>query len=204
LNFKQYATEGEAASLSMKYITGRETNKPGTTSPSTVKTARHHGYFLIEAVSSRHINIGKRFTLGTQVSGVFSNKDLFKNYRSTKLTAPGYYPTPHSHSLFIENFHSNNYVAGGIKTIFQIKPALHFRIEGHSFIPIREELAKPDFSVYRSDNYISNYYLQGIAALVYHTGIGPASISMCYYDKPNTNLYFTLNFGYLLFNKRGY
>ncbi len=204
LNYKQYATEGEAASISLKYIAGRETNKPGTTSISSIQTARHHGFFLVEAESSRHLNFGKRFTLGTQVSAVLSNKDLFKNFRSTKLTAPGYYPTPHSQSLFIENFHSSNYLAGGLKTIYQIKPALHFRIEGHAFIPIREELANSDYSVYRSDKYISNYYLQGVAALVYHTGIGPASISLSYYDKPNTNLYFTLNFGYILFNRRGF
>jgi NTE family protein len=32
LNFKQYATEGEYNALMLKYIAGRETNKPGTTS----------------------------------------------------------------------------------------------------------------------------------------------------------------------------
>lgn len=204
LNYKQYATEGEYSSFSVKYISGKESNKPGTTAPSSMKTARHHGYFQLEAQSSRYFDIGRRLTLGTQAEAVFSNKDLFKNFRSTKLTAPGYYPTPHSQSLFIENFHSNIYAAGGLKTIFRVRPLLHFRLEGHVFVPIREELPNPDFSVYRSSDYISNYYLQGVAALVYHTGIGPASITLSYYDKPNTNLYLTLNFGYILFNKRGY
>ncbi len=204
LNYKQYATEGAFSSITAKYITGRETNKPGTTSAATVRTARHHGYYLLQAKLLRHINFGKKFTLGTQFEGVFSNKEPFKNYRSTMLTAPGYTPTPHSHSLFIENFHSNNYVAGGLKTIFHLKPALHLRIEGHAFLPFKEELPTPEFTTYKSDKYFSNYYLQGMASLVYHTGVGPASISLNYYDKPNTNLYMTLNFGYILFNKRGY
>ena len=50
---------------------------------------------------------------------------------------------------------------------------------------------------------IDNYYLQGMAALVHHTGFGPVSIAINYYEKPGTKLYFTLNFGYILFNKRG-
>jgi NTE family protein len=204
LNYKQFATEGEASSVTLKYIAGRETNKPGTTSAATIRSSRHHGYFLLQAQSQRYFNMGKRFTLGTQVEAVFSNKDFFKNYRSTMLTAPGYYPTHHSRSLFIENFHSNNYLAGGLKALFHLKPALHFQLEGHTFVPVKEELPAVDLTPYKSDNFISNYYLQGMASLVYHTGFGPASISLSYYEKPNTKLYLTLNFGYILFNRRGY
>ena len=204
LNFKQYATEGEYTSITAQYIAGREMNKPGTTSATTIRSARHHGYFLLQAKLLRHINVGRKFTLGTQIEAVYSNKEPFKNYRSTMLTAPGYTPTPHSQSLFIENFHSNNYLAGGLKTIFHLKPALHLRLEGHAFVPVKEELPTPELTVFTNQKFFTNYYLQGMASLVYHTGIGPASISLNYYEKNNTNLYMTLNFGYILFNKRGY
>ncbi len=204
LNYKQYATEGGYNSISAWHIAGRETNKPGSTSAATVRTARHHSFFMLKAQSLKYFNFGKKFTLGTQLEAVYSNKEPFKNYRSTMLSASGYYPTPHSKSLFIENFHSNNYLAGGLKTIFHIKPALHLRLEGHAFVPVKEELPAPDFTTFINDKYFSNYYLQGMASLVYHTGVGPASISLNYYDKTNTKLYFTLNFGYILFNKRGF
>ncbi len=204
LNFKQYATEGIYNSLTSHYIAGKEANKPGTTSSALMKTARHHEYFLLQAKDLRYINFGKRFTLGTQLEAVISNKEPFKNYRSTMLTAPGYYPTPHSRSLFIENFHSNNYLAGGLKTIYHIKQDLHFRVEGHAFLPVKEELPTSELTTYKSDKYFSRYYLQGMASLVYHTGVGPASISLNYYEKQNTRFYLTLNFGYILFNKRGY
>ncbi|SHE41488.1 NTE family protein [Mariniphaga anaerophila] len=204
LNYKQYATEGSFNSISLKYITGRETNKPGTTSTATAKSARHHDFWLAQATSAKYFNISNNFTLGTQAEVVFSNKKMFQNYRSTMLSAPGYYPTPHSRSLFIENFHSNNYIGGGLKAIFQFNPSLHLRLEGHGFLPIKEERPNEDLTAYKSDKIFSNYYLQGMAALVYHTGVGPASISLNYYDKANTNLYLTLNFGYILFNKRGY
>jgi NTE family protein len=204
LNYKQYATEGEFSSLSLKYIAGRESNKPGTTSAATVKTRSHHDYFMVKGQSTRYFNLWNNFTLGAQAEAVFSNKSLFKNYRSTKLTAPGYYPTPHSRSLFIGNFHSNNYLAGGLKLLYHFNPSLHLRLEGHGFVPVKEELQNEDLTAYKNAEFFSTYYLQGMAAMVYHTGIGPVSLSLSYYEKPNTNLYLTLNFGYILFNKRGY
>jgi NTE family protein len=119
------------------------------------------------------------------------------------LAAPGYYPTPHSRSLFIENFHSNNYLAGGLISVLNYNPSLHLRLEAHTFLPIKEELKNPDFTVYKNEKLFSDYYLQGMAALVLHTGMGPLSLALNYYEKPNTSLYLTLNFGYILFNKKG-
>lgn len=204
LNYKQFATEGANHQVSLKYIAGRETNRPGTISATTAKTSRHHDYLLAQLQSVRYFNIFRNFTLGTQAEVVFSNKDLFKNYRSTMLTAPGYFPTPHSRSLFLENFRANNYLAGGLKALIHFNPSLHLRLEGHGFVPIKEELPNEDLTAFKSEKIFTNYYLQGMAALVYHTGVGPASIMLNYYEKPNTKLYLTLNFGYILFNKRGY
>ncbi len=204
LNFKQFSTEGASYSVNVKYITGTETNKPGTTSSASYRSNQKHNYFLIRGSTVRYNKISRTFTLGTQAEVVFSNKGVLRNYRSTKLTAPGYYPTPHSQSLFIENFHSNNFLAGGIKAIVNFNQSLHFRLEAHGFVPIKEELSNMDFTAFKSEDFFTNYYLQGLAALVYNTGAGPASIMLNYYEKPNTRLYLTLNFGYILFNKRGF
>lgn len=51
---------------------------------------------------------------------------------------------------------------------------------------------------------MKNVYFQGLAAMVYQTGIGPASIGLNYYDKPGTRWFLMFNFGYTLFNKRGF
>ncbi|HKI87610.1 MAG TPA: patatin-like phospholipase family protein [Draconibacterium sp.] len=204
LNYKQFATEGEQNYLSAKYITGKETNIPGSTSTTTIKTSKNHGYFLVKAHSTKYFGIGRKFTFGTELEAVFSNKSLFQNYRSTLLSAPGYSPTPHSKSLFIEKFHSNNYLAGGLKAIVKFNPSMHLRFEGYGFVPVKEELQNTDLTAYHSRIPFENYYLQGMAALVYQTGIGPVSLMFNYYEKENTKLYFTLNFGYILFNKRGF
>lgn len=204
LNYRQFASEGAFRYFTVKYITGKESNTPGTTSPAgTPVTNTNHNYFLIQAHTTRFFNFGSRFALGLKGEAVFSNKDFFSNYRSTKLSAPGFYPTPHSKSLFIENFHSNNYLAGGLNTVFQLVPNLNFRLEGYAFVPVNEVL--PDTKDYSPPvKFIENYYLQGLAGLVYHTGVGPLSLSLNYYEKEDTQLYFLLSFGYIMFNRRGF
>ena len=204
LNYKQFATEGVFNSLSLKYIAGKETLMPGSTSSITRKLRQNHSYFTASANTQQYFKFSRAFTLGAELEAVFSNKKLFHNYRSTLLASPGFHPTPHSKSLFLENFHSNNYLAGGLKGIFHFNPSLHFRLEGYTFVPVREELRMPDLTASRNDKAFENYYLQGMAALVYHTGVGPVSLSLNYYEKENTELFLTLNFGYILFNKRGF
>lgn len=203
LNYKQYATEGSIKSLTVGYVLGVENYKAGSAAVANSLNKIHNNYFLLSGLFDRYFNIGKKFTLGTHAEATFSDKDLFTTYSGTVLSAPGFQPTPHSKSLFIANFHSNNFLAGGLKTIFSFTPSLNLRLEGYGFVPINEELMGTDNTVYHSDNFIENYYLQGMAALVYQTGVGPVSLSLNYYDKENTQWYITLNFGYILFNKRG-
>ena len=204
LNYKQFASEGQQNSIILKYINGTERNVPGTTAPLTETLKLNHNYFQLELSSEKYYSISKSLTLGTHFESVLSNKDLFLNYRSTMLAAPGFQPTPHSKSLFLENFRSTNFVAGGIKTIVNINQSLQARFEAYAFVPVKEEFQNSAFNAYRNDKPFENYYLQGMAALVYQTGVGPVSLMFNYYEKENTNLYLTLNFGYILFNKRGF
>ena len=203
LNYKQFATEGAYRYLTIKYINGTETNIPGSTSQEIQKTKTNHSYFLLQAHTSRYFKLSRIFTLGTQAEAVFSNKDLFKNYRSTLLTAPGFNPTPHSKTLFIEKFHANNYLAGGLSAIFIFSPSFNLRLEGFGFVPIKE-IKQQQNKPMVSDEFFNHYYLQSAASLVYQTGLGPLSLSVNYYEKPNTKFYFSLNFGYTVFNKRGF
>jgi NTE family protein len=80
---------------------------------------------------------------------------------------------------------------------------LDFRLEGYVFVPINELLPVQN-EVVQPKQFIQNYYLQGLAAMVYKTGAGPLSLSLNYYEKENTRFYLMLNFGYIMFNKRGF
>ena len=50
---------------------------------------------------------------------------------------------------------------------------------------------------------LSSRAYMALGALVWHTAIGPLSFSANYYSQAETNWYFQLNLGYLLFNKKG-
>ena len=120
------------------------------------------------------------------------------------LAAPGFYPTPHSKALFIENFHANNFVAGGLRGIYNLNGDAHFRLEGYAFLPFHEIYRDEDYKPIRGEDFVKNVYFQGMAALVYQTGLGPASITLNYYDKSSTRWYLMFNFGYILFNRKGF
>lgn len=203
LNAKQFATEGTHHLMVAKYIIGKESLFPGSTVTTRTNIREKHEYFLLKASTSRYFKLGKKITFGTNGEVVLSNKSLFQNYRSTMLSAPGFYPTPHSKSLFLEKFHSNNYIAGGLKVLFHFNQALHLRLEGYGFVPLKEELQNDRYKAFQNENVFENYYLQGMAALVYETSVGPISFTANYYEKENTNVFLTFNFGYILFNKKG-
>jgi NTE family protein len=203
LNFKQYATEGSWKSIGFRTVSGNERFETGTIGRQIDNRKIRHNYIILNGKVLNYFKLSNFFSLGTQIEASISNKDLFKTFRSAKLSAPGFQPTPHSKSLFIEQFHSNNFLAGGLKTIFKFSPEMHLRMEGYAFLPIKEELLGENLMVYKNDQIFENYYLQGAAALVYQTGVGPVSLSVNYYEKEDTKVYVTLNFGYILFNKRG-
>jgi NTE family protein len=203
LNIKQFATEGVYNNISARFIAGKESNIPGTTAENQQSQSKYHSYFLVKALTTHFYPVNKKISLGTHFEGVFSNKKDFFNYASNMLAAPGFNPTPHSRTIFIEKFHANNFIAAGFKSIYFLTPDVHTRIEGYAFIPLFESQKAVDFSVTHSDVLIKKIHWQGLAAIVLNTGVGPLSLALNYYDKPNTKWYWSLNFGYVLFNKRG-
>lgn len=68
------------------------------------------------------------------------------------LAAPGFYPTPHSKALFVENFHAPNFVAGGLKALYIFNGDMHFRIEGYGFLPFFQTLRGPDYKAVEAMN----------------------------------------------------
>ncbi len=204
LNQKQFATEGSYRNICLASINGQEKNIPGTTSENRLTTRQNHNFLLFQGMTEKYFPVRRPFILGTRLELVMSNKKAFSNYTSTLMSATGFQPTPHSRTLFIGNFHSDSYLAGGIKAIARLKPQLHFRLEGYGFLPFHELVQRADKKAEKSGKLITKLYTQSMAALVVDTGLGPASLALNYYDKTNTKWYVTLNFGYILFNKRGF
>lgn len=204
-NDRQYPTEGLASSLSANYISGTEKNTPGTTSNLLSAKQFNHNFFLLKGYYERYFRINKVFVLGWMGEGVFSNKQPFSNYVATVLASPGFDPLPHSKTIYLNNFHANKYLASGVKSIFLFSDQLHLRLEAYGFLPGSQIAEGPDFSaVYVTPKDLSALKIMASGALVFQSALGPVSLSLNYYDKSQTKFFALLNFGYILFNKRGY
>jgi NTE family protein len=188
----------------MNYISGEEENTPGSTSNSTIKQSFNHHFFLLKGNYDRYFRFSKHFTLGWMAEGVYSNKKPFSNYMATVLSAPVFNPTPHSKTVFMEDFRANKYVASGLKGLLILSDAFHIRAEAYAFAPVSEILETPERTAIYNDKNFTSIKFMGTGALVFQSAIGPISFSVNYYDKSQTKLFAMLNVGYILFNRKGY
>ena len=201
LNHNQYATEGAKYSFKAYYLNGKEQFIPGSNDIMTEETSSEHQWFNLNLKYKKYFPVSKHFVLGLSGEFNFTDQDFFSNYYSTLLSSRAYQPFPHSKTLFMENYVGHNYLGGAIHPIFKFTKSFHLRSTLAAFQPYRQilknNLKQPEYGK-RLDR---QFYL-GNLSLVYHTVIGPVSLSLNYYNKKNNNLYFLFNFGYILSNDK--
>lgn len=205
LNRKQYATYGRNFLFSINYTTGKENYVPGNSyrfladKPVVFRQFRSWGHLKIS--DENYFFHTQKYNLGYLVEGVLSDQPLFSNYYASLLSAPAFYPLQDSKSLFLHNFRATSYLAGGLKNIFSIKKNLDLRLEGYLFLPYKEFVQSAATDVYRA-NAFSKWHYAGTAGLVYHTPVGPISLSYNLYDDAVKRNGVLLHLGYLIYNKR--
>jgi NTE family protein len=205
LNRKTYASEGGLVHLQANYIFGKENTLPGSTSSldSPAENIDHIWYFF-KGRLEQYFKISKHIKFGAEMEGLLFVIDNFlDNYTATKIQAPSYYPTVESKTFFISEHASHDYVAGGLKAIFSVRPSLDLRVEGFVFQPHTEILANefnlPSYDIYNA--WSKRYYI-GSGSLVYSSPLGPVSLSANYYEARENKWSFLFNFGYLIYNER--
>ncbi len=202
LNHKLYASRGKAYSVSAYYFNLQEKYLPGSTADAArIENTKEHQWFRLRATAEHYFSRGW-YRPGYYAEAVFSNQPVFSNYFGTIINAPAFFPLQDSRTLILENFRAFNYIAFGIRNIFVIKSRLDFRIEGYAFKPFeeiqegqnQEALEKPD---------LTQLYFAASAGLVFHSPVGPISLSVNYYNDQENELGVLLHVGFLLFNKHG-
>ena len=207
LNRKQYATRGQSFLLSFSFTNGRERydqgnifrNVPGFVSSPEYSKLHHWG--TIKLTQENYFFHYKKYTLGYLVEGVISNQPLFGTYYATLLTAPAFYPMQDSRSLFLDKFRATTYAAGGIKNIYSVKKNLDFRLEGFLFLP-HKEFERSNFQDVNYARPISKLRYAATAGMVYHSPLGPVSLSYNLYNDAVKRNGVLLHIGYLIYNKR--
>jgi NTE family protein len=200
LNRKQYATEGKAFSISFGWFGLNESFEPGTTSYLTEINNYHHSFFRAMFNMEQYVIKSGFYHTGYLINAAFSNQPTFSNYQGSIINAPGFFPLQDSKTLLLENFRSYNYLAAGLRNVFTIKKSLDFRIEGYLFKPLQSIKRGASQEAILENNF-SEVHFAGTAGLVFHSTVGPVSLSFNYYDDKQNQFGILLHVGYLLFRK---
>jgi NTE family protein len=199
LNRRQYASSGKHISVSADYFSVTEDFKPGSTSILEDQIKMNHSWYRIKAAAEQYFGSGW-YRPGYMAEAAISNQPFFQNYFGTVINAPGFFPLQDSRTLILQNFRSFKYAAGGIRNVFKIRNKLEFRLEGYIFKPFDQIVQTEDqqAAVVESS---SEVFFAGTAGLVFHSLIGPISLSANYYDDKENEVGILLHVGFLLFNK---
>lgn len=200
LNRKQYANEGTFFTAKARYIQGEEFTVPGSTALDPRKFRKIHEWVQFKMVFDSYYKRKGTLRLGVYFEGMYSTQTLFKNYTASILSAPAFQPIPETKTIFIEDLRAHKYLAGGLKNVITIKK-MDLRLEGFVFVPYQSIERQPDYTAAYGEPFAVKHYI-AMAAAVYHTPIGPVSLSVNYIDKRREPFSVLFHFGYMLFNRR--
>jgi NTE family protein len=199
LNRKQYANAGLAYNVSLNWFSLSEIYTPGSSLFNRFAEDQNRTWWRAKGSIQQYFIAG-HYSSGYLLEGVLSDQPLFSNYYGTIINAPAFSPLQDSPTLILEKFRAFNYVAGGWRNVFSLRSNLDFRLEGYLFKPLR--LIVPTATRQSSlEDDLTKLYFTGTAGLVFHSTIGPVSLSLNYYDEPRNQLGVLLHFGFLLYNR---
>lgn len=199
LDRKQYASSGKAMSVAADYFSINEDYTPGNTSVDNTPFDGYHRWFRVKFAAEQYFN-GGVYHPGYLVEGVFSNQPAFQNYYGTIINTPAFLPLQDSRTLLLEKFRSFNYVAGGIRNVFELRNKLDFRLEAYVFKPL-DYLVQDDNQDVVKQSDLAKAYVAASASMVHHSPIGPISFSVNYYDDYQNQLGVLLHVGFLLYDR---
>ncbi|MFN9596425.1 MAG: patatin-like phospholipase family protein [Bacteroidota bacterium] len=201
LNRKMYAAEGTRIVISGRLVNVRENTIPGSTGFFVDTVSVTHQWMQMKITYDNWFKRIGVFKIGYYNELVFSNQPFMANYTATTLMAPAFQPTPQSQTLFLEPYRAHNYLGIGIKTVTDITKGLEFRAEAYLFQPFQEILPN-NFDKAKYGSALDTRSAIASAGVVYHTPVGPASLSLNYYERREEPFSVLFHFGYILFNNR--
>ncbi len=138
-----------------------------------------------------------KFSMGYNAELVYTNHPSFANNYATTLSSPRYTPIAHSKMIFMPEFFANHYAAVGLMPTFKLADNLYLRMSAYAML--REPISAKEYL------HVQDYmHYIGDLSLVYHTRVGPLSLSATKYNfSTRNNLYLMFNFGQPIFGKKG-
>jgi NTE family protein len=200
-NRKQFASAGNYLKIKARYILGKETTIPGSTSSIKLIEENEHNWITLNAEFQTFFLNNQFFHLGIHTQGVFNSQSLFANYTSTLLMMNSYAPTPDVETYFLAEYRSPQHAGVGINVVFTPYKNIDLRVDGYFYQPfivlLKDDLGLPKYSKpFKGETYI------GSVSAIYHSPVGPIRATFNYFPKQTIPINFQISYGYVLFNER--
>lgn len=200
LNKPLFPTSGSKLSASAIYVLGRDSrDSRGETTAPIIRSTEITDYYNarrewwgVKASWEHYFDFTNQgiVSLGHVVEGVYTTHPSLDSKEATILSAPHYAPLLHSRMIYMPEFRANYYIGVGVMPTVKIINNLYTRLS--AYMMMREK--------YNG----SILHFMADLSIIYHTPIGPISLSLTKYNFNSTNnLYLTFNFGYAIFGKKG-
>jgi len=209
-NYKLYANRGSYFRMNVRATEADERYSPGSTSETDRVLRDLHGWWQASLMYDNIYKQKGRVRLGIHAEAMYSTQGLFNNYTASILRSPAFQPTIDSKSLFLESFRAYQFAAIGHQFIIRIIKDVDLRLEGYLFQPYRYVINRNGQElppVILTD--FEKRYTVASANTVYHSPLGPISVSVNYYNNlpeislvRKTPVTFLFHFGYIIFNDR--
>jgi len=205
LDSRQYATHGYYERLIAQVFRGKEHFAPGENSLSIEQPRMHmrerQSWLQISYMKEAYHTMSPHFTLGWMVEALYSSKNFSTNYTATMMQAGEFSPTPHSKLMYNAAFRANQFVAAGIKPIYNINDRFHVRAELYGFMPIFPILRDVQNQAYYGRVFSKLEYI-GEVSVVCRLPFGAISAYLNHYSSPKKEWNVGLTIGWQLFNYR--
>jgi NTE family protein len=197
LNNIMYPTKGFNYLSSIQFFYADESFKPALLSDKNL-SLQPDTWFQYHAKFDRYFPVSTRLTLGTYGELVYSTRRLLQNYTVTLIQSPAFQPTPSSRTVFNDAFRASQFVAIGLKPVYNLTDQIHVRGEAYLFMPYKSFLRANDNTAYYSAPFHSMQFMAE-TSLVYNFKLASAGLFM---SNSAGHWSVGMNIGILLFNPK--
>ena len=204
LNYNMYPSSGRHRLLEFRYILSHERHVEGTMYADGTSVAQPLKSTLLARLNLEdYYDLGRWFSLGYNLDITVSTPLDLCDYTSTMMALPAFQPTIHSRTLMLEAYRAPIYVGFTVNPIVKFTKTVFLHLSGGYFQPYKE-LLETAGGGYTYSQPLPRGGFVGNAAVVWHSPIGPVSLSCAYYEKAEkAKWYPSFNIGFLIFREHG-
>lgn len=192
LNRIQYASSGSQIKVVAKGVSGIEYTIPGSTSSNRDTLSNSHAWLQMRVYYENYVINQPRFSFGIKAEVLWSGQKDFQNATATSIMSPTPSFFPEFKTFYLPVYRGTSFFTFGISPALHLTKNVDLRADVFGYQPF-QATAVPSSDIYRT-------YTVGSGTLVYHSPIGPVSLSANYYEQKEKPWSILFNLGFIISN----